>query len=709
MKKIFKLAMLFAIIVLIASSLSAYGKMKDLKYPPLGTVTVPEPEKIVLDNGIQVYILEDHELPQFDISISINKCGSYLEPPAKIGLASMTGEVMRTGGTKSMTGDEIDEELEAIGAYAETGIGNVSGSAAAGGLSEYAEKIISIFADVVRNPVFDEDKIELAKTSAKSNISRRNDDGMTIMIREFRKIIYGAESPFARHSEYETIDAIERDDLVRFHGLTVQPNNMQLAVYGDVNRDEILPMIKKYFGDWPAASIELPNPPTVEYTFKPSVYFAEKSDISQSNVILGHIGGEMKDPDYPATIVMNSILGGSFGSRITDNVRTKHGYAYTAQARYSFNYDYPGWFFAYAGTKGGSTVAAIRIMMEQIRSMQTIPPTEEEMRKAKDGWLNSFVFNFDTKGEVLNRMMTYDYYDMPADFLQQLKEAVEQVTPEDIIEVAQRKLNPDNLQIMVVGKSEDFDEPLSVLGEVTEIDITIPEPEVIEFIATDEELNLGIEKLAAVVEACGGVANFQKIKSIETSSKITVTTPQGGMTLDAASIQILPDKFAQITTMPMGSQKQIFVGAEGWTIAAGETRPMSDAEIQEQKQDNSRSSLRLFAGYDNPDYQVAFRGEEEFEGKPAVKFEFLTSAGAQFSFYADPQTNLPMGIRYFGNTMAGPGEIVNVISEHANFEGVMMPVKMIQKMGPISLDIEVKSTIINGDVDESIFVKPEGL
>ncbi|MFH1699507.1 MAG: pitrilysin family protein [Candidatus Zixiibacteriota bacterium] len=709
MKNIFKLTMLFAIILLIASSLSAYGKMKDLKYPPLGTVTVPEPEKIILDNGIQVYILEDHELPSFSIFIKMNKCGSYLEPPAKIGLASMTGEVMRTGGTKSMTGDEIDEELEAIGAYVETGIGNVSGSASAGGLSEYAEKIISIFADVVRNPVFDEDKIELAITSAKSNISRRNDDGMTILLREYRKIIFGEESPYSRNTEYATIDAIEKEDLIRFHGLTVQPNNMQMALYGDVNRDEALALINKYFGDWPAATMELPVPPDVEYTFKPSVNFAEKSDITQSNVILGHIGGKMKDPDYPATIVMNSILGGSFGSRITDNVRTKHGYAYTAQANYSFNYDYPGWFYAYAGTKGGSTVAAIKIMMEQIRSMQTIPPTEEEMRKAKDGWLNSFVFNFDTKGEVLNRMMTYDYYDMPVDFLQQLKEAVEQVTPEDIIEVAQRKLNPNNLQILVVGKADEFDEPLSVLGEVNEIDITIPEPEVIEFVATDEELNLGMEKLAAVVEACGGTANFQKIKSLETSSKVNINMSQGAMMVNVTNIQILPDKSAQIVSMPMGSQKQIYVGTEGWTIAAGQTTPMSEADLNEQKQDLSRNTHHIFANFDNPDYQIAFRGAEEFEGQPAVKYEILTSAGAQFSLYVDPQTNLPIGNSHFGNTYAGPGEIVNVIHEHGSFGGVMMPVKMTQKSGPMTMDIEITNTVINGKIDESIFVKPDGI
>ena len=695
--------------LLLFTAAPAFAKAPVLKYPPLSKIEVPQPDKVILDNGMTIYLIEDHTLPRFTVSVSLNKCGSYLEPPGKIGLADMTGEVMRTGGTTHMTGDEIDAEMEAIGAYVETGIGQVSGNAGAGGLSEYEDKIIATLADVLRNPVFAEDKIELARSNAKSGISRRNDDPMDITIREFRKVIYGDDSPYARYPEYATIDAITRNDMVMFHKMLVQPNNIQIGVVGDFKKDEMLALLKRNFGDWAAGQVEVPPPPDVAYTFKPGVYYAEKTDVTQSNVLLGHIGGKMGDPDYPATIVMNSVLGGSFGSRITDNVRSKKGYAYSAQASYTFNYDRPGFFYAYAGTKLESTIDAIRVMKEQIKSMQTKPPTPDEMRKAKDGWLNSYVFNFDTKGEVLGRMMTYDYYGMPADYLQQLKEAVENVTPQDIIEVAKRKLNPENLEILVVGDESKFDGPLSEFGEVETLDITIPSPQEDEFAASDEELTKGMEWLGKVVTACGGVANFKKIKSVEEKAKITFNMPQGSMTLDGTMYTVMPDKTAQIIKTPMDEQTTVFNGTAGWTKAMGQTTMKSADEVQDELKDISRTTEILFAHADKPDYKVAFRGEETFGEKPAVRLDFLTALGAQFTMFVDPATSMPVGKRNMGDTPMGPGQIESTFNAYKTYAGVKMPSKIHQDMGGIVLETEITSVTINGDIDMSLFDKPEGI
>lgn len=702
--------LLCGLLVLAVSPAWGKKKIKDIDYPSLNKFDIPEPDKYVLDNGLTVYLLEDHTLPKINLYASLNKCGSYLEPPGKTGLASMTGEVMRTGGTTSKTGDQIDEELEAIGAYVETGISRTTGSANCNALSEYGESIISVLADVLRNPVFDEDKIELSRTNAKSGISRRNDEPMGICIREFRKMIFGAESPYARQEEYATIDAVNQDDMKKFHKAFVQPNNIQLAVWGDFKQDEMLALIKQYFGDWPRATRETPEPPEFEYTFRPTVNYAEKTDVNQSNILVGHIGGKMGDPDYPATIVMNAVLGGSFGSRLTDNIRSRLGLAYVAQGNYSFNWDYPGWFYAYAATKSESTVKAIREMFTQIRSMQTDPPTEEEMRRAKDGWLNSFVFNFDTKGEILGRMATYDYYDMPRDYLQQLKEAVEKVTPEDVVEVAKRKLNPDNMQILVVGKGDEFDEPLSVFGTVNEIDITIPSPTVEDFVASQEDLAAGKTIVGKAAEACGGIANFKKIKNIISEANITLNTPQGAMTLGLISTQVMPDKLMQTIKTPMGDQVVVFDGTGGWVSAGGQTQAMPTNQLEDEKKGIYRNTVWLFSNCDQENFiQVADKGEEEFGGKPAIRLDFMTDDGAQFTMYVDPETNMPVGMRHMGETMMGPGEVVETISEYKEFEGVMMPIKMVQDAGGMTIEIEITGIEINGEVDPSMFEKPEGI
>ncbi len=450
----------------------AYTK---LKYPKLQDVQVPQVERVTLPNGMRLFLLEDHELPLISISVRI-RTGSAYEPAEKVGLASITGEVMRTGGTTTKTGDQLDEELESIAASVETGIGLDSGSASMSVLKQDLDTGLVILADVLMNPAFREDKIQLAMMQQRSIISRRNDDVGSIAGREFSKLIYGPASVYARHEEYATIDAISRDDLVAFHKKFYGPNNAMLAVWGDFDTKQMIEKIEKAFARWQKVDLDLPEAPKVQYEFRKTVNVIRKDDVNQSNVYLGHIGGLMNDPDYFALIVMNRILGGGFTGRLFKNVRSREGLAYSVFGAYSANFEYPGEFYVGCQTKSQSTVHAIRAMIKEVQKMQEAEVTDEELALAKDSFLNSFVFNFDTKGEIVNRLMTYEYFGYPADFLQKTKQNVEKVTKADVLRVAKKHLQPDKVQILAVGRPDDFDEPLSALGPVSEIDITIPPP-----------------------------------------------------------------------------------------------------------------------------------------------------------------------------------------------------------------------------------------
>jgi len=448
---------------------------RNLKYAKLGDIEVPEVEQVTLANGMRLFLLEDHELPLINLSVRI-RTGSVYEPAEKIGLASITGEVMRTGGTASMTGDKMDEELEAIAASVETGVGLNSGSASMSVLKRDLDKGLSILADVLMNPAFREDKIQLAKMQAASMIARRNDQVGAVAGREFDKLIYGPESVYARHEEYATIGSITRDDLVAFHGKYFGPNNAMLAVWGDFDAKQMIKKIEQAFEKWEKVDLDLPKVPEVKYEFRKTVNVIRKDDVNQSNVYLGHIAGLRSDPDYFALIVMNRILGGGFTGRLFKNVRSREGLAYSVFGAYSANYDYPGEFYVGCQTKSESTVRAIRAMLREVEKMREGEVTDEELALAKDSFLNSFVFNFDTKGEVVNRLMTYEYYGYPADFLLQIKNNVEKVSKADVLCVAKKHLKPDKVQILAVGRSQDFGEPMSSLGSVNEIDITIPGP-----------------------------------------------------------------------------------------------------------------------------------------------------------------------------------------------------------------------------------------
>ncbi len=448
---------------------------KQLKYSKLGDIQIPQVQQVTLKNGMQLFLLEDHELPLISVSARI-RTGSIYEPPDKIGLADITGEVMRTGGTLSRTGDEIDEQLESIAASVETGIGLNSGSAFVSALKKDIGVGLDILADVLMNPAFREDKIMLAKIQHQSSIARRNDDVGSIAAREFEKLIYGPDSVYARHTEYATIGSISRDDLVAFHKKFYGPNNMMLGIWGDFDTDIMIGKIERAFKGWEKVDTELPKVAPIKYEFPKTVNMIRKDDVNQSNIYLGHIGGLRSNPDYFALILMNRILGSGFTSRLFKNVRSREGLAYSVFGIYSANYDFPGLFYVGCQTKSENTVKAIRAMTEEVRKMTESEVTTEELALAKDSYLNSFVFNFDTKGEIVTRLMTYAYYDYPLDFLLKTKENVEKVTKKDVLRVAKKYLRPEDVQILAVGRPENFHEPLSVLGSVHEIDITIPVP-----------------------------------------------------------------------------------------------------------------------------------------------------------------------------------------------------------------------------------------
>ena len=467
--------LLLAFVLAAPCALAQTRSYKDLEFPPLGEITLPDVHRVTLDNGMRLILVEDRELPLIEMTALI-RTGAVYEPADKVGLASITGEVMRTGGAGERSGDEIDALLEGIAASVESSIGQESGSASLSVLTPDLDVALSVLADVLMRPRFDPEKIELSRIQARSQIARRNDNQSAITAREFRRLIYGPDSPHSRIMEYATLDAIDRDDLVAFHQRFYHPGAVILGVWGDFEAEAMAQKIAKAFQGWEKRDAEAPPLPPVEYEHRSGVHLVARDDVNQSHIRLGHIGGLMNAPDYGALVLMNEILGGSFGSRLMTEIRVKKGLAYSVFGVYATGYATPSLFAAGCQTGSGNTVLAIQAILGEIRRMTEEPVTEDELEQARTGYLNSFVFNFDSKGDIVNRLLTYAYYDYPEDFLQQTRAAVEKATPADILAAARRVLRPDTVQILVVGRPDDFDAPLSEIGEVREIDIAIPEP-----------------------------------------------------------------------------------------------------------------------------------------------------------------------------------------------------------------------------------------
>jgi zinc protease len=468
----------FAFIVLAATALagplSAQVERPDqIEYPTLSTIAIPSPERIALSNGMIVYFLEDHELPLVSVQVRI-RTGTRYDPPEKAGLADLTATVMRTGGAGDRSGAELDQFLEDRAANLSVSMGNSVGFAQLSVLTEHLHDVFPVLADLLMSPGFEEDKIEEAKVQERSAISRRNDSPGGVAAREFNKLVYGVVSPYARQTEYGTIDAITRADIVAFHRRYFHPNHMIIGMTGDFERDEMLALIEREFGEWEPVQVALSEEFLIESADPTKIYYIEKTDVTQSNFRLGHLGTTVDDPDYFAVEVMNTIFGEGFASRLFNVIRSEKGLAYAIWGSVGTSYAYPGVFQVGGSTKFESTGEALVAAIAEIRRMKEGTVTDDELAYAKESYLNSFIFNFDTPEEIVGRQMLYEYYGYPADFLQASRDRIEAVTREDVRRAAQRMLHPDNLIILCVGDASKFDKPLSELGDVVSIDITIP-------------------------------------------------------------------------------------------------------------------------------------------------------------------------------------------------------------------------------------------
>tara|TARA_B100000315_G_scaffold8981_1_gene8842 strand:- start:16706 stop:18139 length:1434 start_codon:yes stop_codon:yes gene_type:complete len=438
----------------------------DLTYKPIKLNPVI-PDKTVLKSGMLIYTLEDHELPLFTINAVI-KTGAIYEPEEKTGLASMTGSVLRSGGTKSMSWEEIDGKLEFIAGSVETNIGSDSGAASLSVMTKDIDEGLKIFADVLMHPVFAQEKIDITKNQAVEAIRRENDNPGMVARREFRKLLY-RDHPYGRKSTIESVSSITREDMIAFHKKYYHPNNVMLGITGDFNKKEIIEKIQMVFKDWKKKEVAFPEVPPVKKDLKRSVNYVYK-DVKQSVIRLGHMGLDYRNPDHYAVMLMNYILGGgSFQSRMMQDIRNDRGLAYSVWSYFQLGMRDIGVFASGSGTKLQSTVTVISRIEDIIREMRESPVKDEELKNAKEYIINSFVFKFTSTARIVNRFLTFEYYGLPTDYLKTYLDNIRKVTKEDILRVAQKYLKPDQTVILVVGNKEKFEAPLNKFGPVTEI------------------------------------------------------------------------------------------------------------------------------------------------------------------------------------------------------------------------------------------------
>ena len=433
----------------------------DLSYGPL-KFDVPEAKKYrhELSNGVSVYVVEDHALPLVSVSLTL-RAGSFLDPDDAPGLAAGTGRMLRRGGAGEMNAEEFDERVDFLAVNMNAFGGDMSSGASFNCITGVVDEAMDLFFMMLKTPGFQEDRMMVERENILEDMKQRNDSPQSISGREWAWLIRGMDFFGSHVMTEQELFALTRDDLVEFHKQYWRPENMMIAVSGDVKTDEILAKLDKHFEGWKVEGPDVPWPPTgPSNTLAPGVYYVDK-DIPQGRVIMGHLGKQRKnweDPDVFALSIMNDILGGGgFTSRMVKRIRSDEGLAYSAGTSFGVGQYWPGVFRVFYQSKSETVAFAAQIAKTEIERIRTEPVSEDELNTAKNSFIDVFPRRFESAGQIAGTFVNDDYNGRPHGYWDRYRDNIKKVGTDEVLAVAKKYLHPDKLVMLIVGKWDEIE------------------------------------------------------------------------------------------------------------------------------------------------------------------------------------------------------------------------------------------------------------
>ena len=443
------------------------GEPVEPKFARLGE----EIKRFEFDNGLVIYLAEDHRLPLIDLQL-IFRGGELYEEESVRGAAGFAGQQMRAGGTAELSPDDLEDRLAFLAASLSTSIGDDTGRAGLNVLTRDFAEGLDLLTQVLFQPAFDQERFELSKRSRMFSLRFQNDNPGQVLRREFNALVYGEDHPRGRRTTPEMIEKIDREMMLAAHDRFVRPNHAYLSVVGDFESKIMLEQLQEAFGAWEPGEDLDPVKIETDLTPRPGVYLVDRP-VNQSSVAIGHLGVDRDNPDRFAIALMNSVLGGgSFSSRVTERVRSDEGLAYSAGTRFDTSGQEIGLFQGSVQTKTETTVQAIASILDEVRKIHaggTI--SKNEFETARESVLYSYVFRFEDLSRNVSRLMQYEMEGRPTDIDRQEFEGYRQATPAALEAAAANYLRPDDLTIFVVGEAAKLEQPLSQFGTVTRIEL----------------------------------------------------------------------------------------------------------------------------------------------------------------------------------------------------------------------------------------------
>ncbi len=412
-----------------------------------------KPKRVVTENGIILLILERHSLPIVNVNMVI-KAGSLYESDEKAGLSSLMSSLLDEG-TKTRTSTQISQEIDFVGGSLSAFGGDDSSGASLRILKKDLPLGLELLSDIVINPTFPEAEIERKKAEMIGGLLSEKDDPGTVAGKAFNEMIFGAH-PYHRaaNGTEATIPGITRDDIVAYYERFYRPNNTIMSIVGDITEQEAIEAVNRYFGQWEKKEISSPLIPNAPLLEKRVVKLIDK-ELTQANIIIGHIGIDRKNPDYYNLVVMNYILGGGgFSSRLMKDIRDNQGLVYGIHSNFDASF-YPGSFAVSLQTKNETANRAIEAVLKEIKRIREEPVSDQEIEEAKSYLIGSFPLRIDTNAKIAGILTSIEYFGLGLDYFDRYPKLIGSVTKADITRVAKKYLDPERFAMVVVARQTE--------------------------------------------------------------------------------------------------------------------------------------------------------------------------------------------------------------------------------------------------------------
>ncbi|HLU89641.1 MAG TPA: pitrilysin family protein [Cyclobacteriaceae bacterium] len=665
------------LIIFLFISAVGYAQIDRTKLPepgPAPEIELGEVKDFSLPNGLQVFVVENHKLPRVAFSLVLER--DPLLEGEKAGMTGFVGEML-TAGTTNRTKEQLDEEVDFIGASLSAGSTSLYGSS----LTKHQDKILELMADVLFNPVFPQAELDKLKKQALTSLAAAKDNPNAISSRLTNALVYGKEHPYGENQTEETTENITVEDIRNYYETYFKPNIAYMAIVGDINAKEAEKLVRDYFGKWESSNVPEMGYETPQAPDQIKVAIVDRPASVQSVIKLAYpLEMNPAKEDYLATRVLAYILGGGFNSRLNMKLREEKGFTYGAGSSIGSDKLIAN-FTASTSVRTEVTDSALTEMIHEIRKIVQEGITEEELEEAKANLSGSFGRSLENPSTIASFAINIAQYNLPEDYYSTYLQRLDDLTVEDIDAATKKYIQPDNMHITIVGNSSAFEDKLVQFGEIKKYTNTGEEAREM---AMDADMTA--EKVIdRYIEAIGGEEKAAAIKTanIKQSSEI-----QGQQMVISTFHDLSSMKFEQeVSMMGQVMQKITMENGKATISAQGQSQTLSDEQYEEAKM-----GMYIFPElhYKEMGYSFSLDGIQDVDGEKAYKLTVTNPTGSSVVNYYHVDTGLK--IRSESPTAGN----INY-NKYDTVEGLKYPMEMnLQLPGmPMAIVSKVESVTFN--------------